>query len=212
MISSIFKGFVPASSVGLCWKGEKMGVLVGFQGPAQPVLFYIWSPCPWGWTTSFTSNHLGLSSGQMEIPQLQLIRCYTVIINCSIIFFSSAFACNYLLLAKGHQSIKCEMEKQIESSRIFQSTLFFSNNSYLCQFFFLILTFSIKMSSFCPYSLNTSCCSCPLIAEDIEMSSSLKPAPPKRSIFISAIQFYWASTSNYYPLTFMLLKGADMGL
>lgn len=56
------------------------------------------------------------------------------------------------------------------------------------------------------------CCSCPLIAADIKVPSRLKPPPPKRSIFISVIQFYWAATPIYYPLTFMLLKGADMGL
>lgn len=143
---------------------------------------------------------------------LQLIGCYTVMLSSSVGFFSSAFACNYLLFTKGHQTIESEIGRQHESSRTLQPSLFFAGNSYLYSVLLLILTFSIKMSTFCQYSLNISCSSCPLIAEDIKVSSSLKPPPPKCSIFISVIQIYWASTSNYYPLTFMLLKGADVGL
>lgn len=54
-----------------------------------------------------------LSDGQMAIPDPQLIHSYSVIINCLILFFRSAFALNYLLLTKGQQPIKYEMEKQI---------------------------------------------------------------------------------------------------
>lgn len=58
-----------------------------------------------------------LSDGQN--PEPRLIPLCSVIINCSIILFRSAFAFNYLLLTKGQQSIKYKMEKQIGSSGIF---------------------------------------------------------------------------------------------
>lgn len=143
----------------------------------------------------------GLSDGQMAIPEPQLICSYTVII---VELFS---------LAVHLHLITCYWQKVSSQLNLkWKSKLEAAEYSSLALFFLLILTFSIKMSRFFPYSLNISCCSCPLAAADIKVSSSLKAPPPKRSIFISVIQFYWASTSNYYPLTFMPLKGADKGL
>lgn len=43
------------------------------------------------------------------------------------------------------------------------------------------------------------------------MPSFPKSLLPIHFIFISVIHFYWASTCNYYPLTFMPLRQADMG-
>lgn len=43
------------------------------------------------------------------------------------------------------------------------------------------------------------------------MPSFLEPLPQIYFIFISVINFYWASTSNYYLLTFMPLRQTDMG-
>lgn len=115
----------------------------------------------------------------------QLIRSHSVIINCSIIFFSSVFAYNYLLLTKCQQPIKYEKEKQIGSGRIFQSSLFSPTVLIWLHFSSLFWHFLWKCQD--SSHIHISCCSSPRIAADIKVSSRLKPPPPKCSIFISVI-------------------------
>lgn len=68
------------------------------------------------------------------------------------------------------------------------------------------LAFSIKVLMFCSFWQYISCLSCLL--------EHTKGAihPPDRCLFplfISATHCYWASTCNYYLLTFMLLRQTD---